>query len=551
LNSESGNEKEFSWVEGTNVMNGQLSSFIETGTYQITVAPHWDAQGTYTQARYEVISAAGVIQSVKNLKNSETLTAVNEEYSLALSSPSISGRVLSAGSGSTVVRWAQIVPINVATGEELWEYSTNSNSSGRFALSLPNGTYDIVARQWGNDGESKGFTSSALYREIVTAGVGNLSLDIRMRPPNITVRVVNPTDPSAGLADVWLQANFNGQYFGGVTDVNGNFTAFVDTATTTTCTSTCRIYIYPGYQSTFTPRSETFTTVTAIGNISPGIVNSNVTIYIPTNGGTGVPNKWSWFSVEELDASNNVLNEQGYGTNELGRAGIGLNVGAKYKITAYPSGDFYGRYSPKSYLIDSFNATTHAAIAITFDSPNVTFIVRDSSETPNAWGWFEIFTVSGGVNTRYVDGYLNDQGRGAQYLPDGSYSVTFYPGRSKGVEKTITFTVSAGHVTSPSGATFTANDVGTVIMGAGNVTGTIRTATGELAANIAVTATSTTGALSKVSTVTKDDGTYELNLDISQSWLIKAVDPINEHKGSETVTATSGSYTGKNITLAP
>jgi len=551
LNGESGNEKEFSWVEGTNVMNGQLSSFIETGTYQITVAPHWDAQGTYTQSRYEIISTAGVIQSVKNMKTSETLTALNDEYSLALSSPSISGRVLAAGSGSTVVRWAQIVPINVATGEELWEYSTNSNSSGKFALSLPNGIYDIVARQWGNDGESKGFTSSAPYREIVTAGVGNLSLDLRMRSPNISVRVVNPTNPAVGLADVRLQANFNGQYFGGVTDVNGNFTAFVDTTTTTTCTSTCRIYIYPGYQSAFTPRSETFTTVTSIGSISPGIVNSNVTIYIPTNGGTGVPNKWSWFSVEELDGSNNVINEQGYGTNELGRAGIGLTVGVKYRITAYPSGDFYGRYSPKTYLIDSFNATTHAAIAITFDSPNVTFIVRDSSEIPNAWGWFEIYTVSGGVNTRYIDGYLNEQGRGAQYLPDGSYSVTFYPGKSKGVEKTVTFTISGGHVTSPTGATFTVNDVGTVIMGAGNVTGTVRTSSGELAANIAVTAISTSGAASKVSTVTKEDGTYELNLNVSQSWTIKVVDPITEHKGTETVTADSGSYTGKNITLAP
>jgi len=551
VNSESGNEKEFSWVEGTNVMNGQLSSFIETGTYQITVAPHWDAQGTYTQARFEMISTSGVIQSVRNMKSNETVTAVNGEYSLALSSPSISGRVLAAGSGSTVVRWAQIVPIDVATGEELWEYSTHTNSSGKFALSLPNGTYDIVARQWGNDGESKGFTSSAKYRETVSSGAGNLSLDIRMRSPNITVRVVNPTNPSVGLADVWLNANFNGQYFGGVTDVDGNFSAFVDTATTTTCTSTCRIYIYPGYQSAFTPRSETFTTVTSIGSISPGIVNSNVTIYIPTNGGTGVPNKWSWFSVEELDGSNNVINEQGYGTNELGRAGIGLTAGAKYRITAYPSGDFYGRYSPKTYLIDSFNATTHAAIAITFDSPNVTFIVRDSSEIPNAWGWFEIYTVSGGVNTRYVDGYLNEQGRGAQYLADGSYSVTFYPGKSKGVEKTITFTISGGHVNSPIGATFTVNDVGTVIMGAGNVTGTVRTSSGELAANIAVTAISTSDAASKVSTVTKEDGTYELNLNVSQSWTIKVVDPITEHKGTEIVTADSGSYTGKNITLEP
>lgn len=551
VNGETGNEKEFSWVEGTNVMNGQLSSFIETGTYQITVAPHWDAQGTYTQSRFEIISTSGVIQSVSNMKSNETVTAVNDEYALALSSPSISGRVLAAGSGSTVVRWAQIVPINVATGEELWEYSTHSNNLGKFALSLPNGTYDIVARQWGNDGESKSFTSSPLYRETVAAGVGNLSLDIRMRSPNLTIRVVNPTNSSVGLSDVWLHANFNGQYFGGVTDVDGYFTAFVDTATTSTCTSTCRIYIYPGYQSVFTPRSETFTTVTSIGNISPGIVNSNVTIYIPTNGGTGVPNKWSWFSVEELDASNNVVNEHGYGTNELGRAGIGLTVGAKYRITAYPSADFYGRYSPKSYAIDSFNATTHATIAITFDSPNVTFIVRDSSEITNAWGWYEIFTVSGGVNTRYVDGYLNEQGRGAQYLPDASYSVTFYPGKSKGVEKTITFTMSGGRVTNPIGATFTVNDVGTVIMGAGNVTGTVRTSSGELAANIAVTAVTTTGAASKVSTVTKEDGTYELNLDVSQSWAIKAVDPITEHKGAETVTANSGSYSGKNITLAP
>jgi hypothetical protein len=146
---------------------------------------------------------------------------------------------------------------------------------------------------------------------------------------------------------------------------------------------------------------------------------------------------------------------------------------------------------------------------------------------------------------------LNEQGRGAQYLPDGSYSVTFYPGKSKGVEKTITFTISGGHVTSPTGATFTVNDVGTVIMGAGNVTGTVRTSSGELAANIALTAISTSGAESKVSTITKEDGTYEFNLNISQSWTIKVVDPISEHKGIETVTADSGSYTGKNITLAP
>ena len=550
VNSEAGNEKEFSWVEGINVMNGQFSSFIETGTYQVTVSPYWEALGTFTEARYEIVSTGGLIQSVRNMKSNETITAVNDEYALALSSPSVSGRVLTAGSGSTTVRWAQIIPISVSTNEELWEYASSSDSAGRFALSLPDGTYDIVARQWGHDGESKSFSSSPLYRVTVTSGVGNLDLDIRMRAPNISMRVVNPTNTSVGLANVWIYANFNGQYFGGSTNSDGYFTAFVDTSTTTTCSSTCRIYIYPGEQSTFTPRSETFTAVTSIGNVSPGVVNSMVTVYIPTNGGTGVPNKWSWFSVEQLDSSNNVIDEQGYGTSELGRAGIGLTVGTKYRITAYPSGDFYGRYSPKSYLIDSFDATTHAAISITFDSPNTTFVVRDSNDVANAWGWYEIYTVSGGVASRYVDGYLNEQGRGAQYLLDGSYKVIFYPGRSKGVEKTVTFTVASGAVTSPVGGTFTSNNVGTVIMGAGNVTGTVRKANGDLASNIAITATSTSGSLTKVSTVTKDDGTYELNLSTSQSWNIKAVDPVTEHKGTATVVADSGSYTDKNINLA-
>jgi hypothetical protein len=142
--------------------------------------------------------------------------------------------------------------------------------------------------------------------------------------------------------------------------------------------------LYPGYGSTFTPVSTFFTTVGDIGSVALGVVTSKVTVRIPTNGGVGLPDKWSWLSVQELNDSGTVISDSGYGTNELGQAGLGLVTGHTYRLTAYPSGQYYGRYSPKSYEIASFDTTTHAEITITFDSPNVTFVVYDREGTGNA-----------------------------------------------------------------------------------------------------------------------------------------------------------------------
>jgi hypothetical protein len=448
------------------------------------------------------------------------------------------------------VKWAQIAVLDTVTGNELWEYVTSTNSSGKFALTVPDGTYDVVARMWGGKGDGEtGFTSSPKYRVSVVGGTSE-SLTIRMRDPNFKLRVVSPSSSSLGLPNMWIYGNFNGQFFGGMTDQNGYFTAYIDTTTTTTCSGTCRVNIYPATQNLYTPNYANFTTVADIGDVSPGLVNATVAIYIPTNGATGVPNKWSWVSVEELDVSGNTVDEIGYGTNELGKVGIGLTEGKKYRITAYPSGEFYGRYSPKATTINSFSSTTNANISITFDSPNITFIVRDSFDNPNSWGWYEVFTVDTSTVTKYVDGYLNDQGRGAQYLPNGNYKVVFYPGGSKGVEKTITFTVSSSHAINGSNVSFS-NDVGTVILGSGNVTGTVKNSAGTALANVPVTAVSTSGAATKVTTVTKSDGKYELNLSTDQSWTIQAIDPVTLKTGTTTIVANSGSYTGKDISLAP
>jgi hypothetical protein len=373
-----------------------------------------------------------------------------------------------------------------------------------------------------------------------------------MKEPNFKLRVVSPLNSSTGLSDVWINGNYGNQYFGGSTDNDGYLTAYIDTSTVVTCGTSCRLNLYPGYRSTFTPVSTYFTTVGDIGNVALGVVNSKVTLRIPTNGGVGLPDKWSWLSVQELNGSGDVISESGYGTNELGQAGLGLVTGTRYRITAYPSGEYYGRYSPKVYDIASFSPTTHAEITITFDSPNVTFVVYDREGTGNAWGWFEILQGSGDSYSYAADGYLNDQGRGAVFLADNTagqqYKMILYPGKSKGVEKTIYFTVSGGNVTASTGATFTSN-VGRITMAAGNVTGTVVSG-GELLANIPITATSSDG-VTKVSTVTGTDGSYEFYLDTTVSWTLNAVNPFiaTPTTGITSIVANSGSYTGKTITL--
>ena len=545
--------KNYKWGQGLNSYDGSFTTYLEDGNFELVVYPGGLSQASYTQTRFSITVSSGAITSVRNLNRNETVTAESGQYSFALTSPAISGEVLQSGASTTPVQWAQIVPIAVGgdrDGEELWEYSTHSNERGKFAMSIPDGTYDIVARSWGKSGD--GSTNSGKYRVVVTGGVAAGTLTIRMKEPNFKMRVTSPTS-GAGLSDVWVHGNYGDQYFGGSTDNDGYLSAYIDTSTVVTCGTTCRLNLYPGYGSTFTPVSTYFTTVGDIGSVALGLVTSKVTVRIPTNGGVGLLDKWSWLSVQELDGSGNVISESGYGTNELGQAGLGLVSGTRYRLTAYPSGQYYGRYSPKVYDIASFNTTTHAELTITFESPNVTFVVYDREGTGNAWGWFEIQQGSGDSYSYVADGYLNDQGRGAVFLADNTagqqYKMILYPGKSKGVEKTIYFTVSGGNVTASTGATFTSN-VGRITMAAGNVTGTVVSG-GELLANIPITATSSDG-VTKVSTVSGADGSYEFYLDTTVSWTLNAVNPfiVTPTTGTTSVVAASGSYTGKTITLS-
>ena len=523
------------WI--MSVYSGQFSVHLDPGEHNLVVNPGGKSSSGYTPRTFKiVVDSAQTIISVTDLTNGLPVNPDSSgRYSFQLSVATVTGKVFRVGSTTQTVPYAQIVPLDPITGNELWQYSTQSNYLGDYAISLPDGTFNLRAKTYGWYGEGVGTSESqtvTVAGQVLTSGGPN-PVNFQMRAPNFTVKVVMPRATIA-VPNIYVSGTFNGQYFGGATNSAGIFAAFVDTSTATICNAglNCQITVYPINNPNY---SQAVCPITAIDGTQQiceiGEVTSHLTIRVPTNGGTGLPNKWSWASVEEfLNETNTVIARTGYGANALGQIGLGLVAGHHYSITAYPSGDYYDRFSPKTLTIPNFDPATQANLDLTFDSPNITFVVSDRNGVGNSWGWFEVQKKDGtGQFSKYGNGYLNGQGRGAQYLPDGDYQIAFYPGKAIGVVKEFKFTVSTlGSVTTITDelGNKLPSSVMNIVLGSGNVTGTVISG-GLPIANIPITATVVGDSSTVVATVTKDDGTYELNLDTSKSWSISALDPLS------------------------
>jgi hypothetical protein len=124
----------------------------------------------------------------------------------------------------------------------------------------------------------------------------------------------------------------------------------------------------------------------------------------------------------------------------------------------------------------------------------------------------------------YVNGYLNDQGRGSQLLAsNGTYQITFWPGKASGIEKTISVVVLEG-VVKLNDSILTATT--TVVLPTGNVSGRILSAPNTPVQGATVAAVRVDDPTKLVSTIALSDGTFELGLDLTYAWDIKALDPI-------------------------
>jgi hypothetical protein len=538
--------------------DGTFSTHLYDGKYDLQVAPYWDQRSLYSERDYKVIVSGGVITSFVIAASGVPTPSSNGIYTLTVATPSMAGTVLTPGENPVGVANVQVLVAPPGSYGN-WRFSTSTDSSGKFGLTVPDGTYVVQAVPWNGQ---LGFGKSETKTVVIASQVLSETLTLTLRNPNFTGTIVQPgtTSPVIGVnVNAWI----GNEYFYAYTGEDGKFSFFVD-STNPNCPSNCWIDLNPSQGADFTHRSFRPNTLGSMGNIELGSVNTRITVKAPKSDATLVPNRYGYVSVMLVDTvTSKSYYVAGGNTNDLGVTGFSLEEGKHYVITANPAGENNGLFSPKTIEVASFSASSNASISINFDLPNLVINSRGSDLFTNPYGWWTLnnnYDSVTGTSSFLQNGYLNDLGVSSLTLSDGSYKITIHPGKASGVDRIYAFKMVSGV---PS---LIANGLGTLnpnesisgknlnmVLGSGNISGYTQNSSGTVIGNSLVSASRVDSPSTKV-TVTSDKlGFYQMNLDTSYDWNIKAVDPQTLSSGTRSLTHQGSSNTilsAQNISMS-
>jgi hypothetical protein len=224
--------KDGNWLDWANTNRTGVAgiSLKAAGSYEFVVYPSQEIQGSASRKSYKVTataSAEGVVTAVVTAGTG--VSVANGVTTLLLGTPTLSGTVLAPGTSTEVQSNSQVYATNVTTGQEMWEYSTNTNSSGVWSMTLPAGTYKVFAKTpWGTStyGGSEGVgdvvVDASGTATTVPAGLSANAFTIRLKSPTWSGTVKNPAGtavvPNARvclrLSNVWncVNADSNGAW---------------------------------------------------------------------------------------------------------------------------------------------------------------------------------------------------------------------------------------------------------------------------------------------------------------------------------------------------
>ena len=407
------------WIDWANTQNNGVAaiSLPSEGEYEFIVQPNQDVAATASKKTYAITatkSAEGVITAVA--KSVTGVSVTSGVTTLMLGSPTISGTVKNPGD-SAVVPNSQVYALDIATNREMWEYSTNSNQNGAWAMSLPKGTYKIMARApWGiADYGNSAYSGNVVVDETGTAtslpgGLTASTFKILLKAPTWSGTVKNP-DGSAVVAYARVCLRLNQVYnctnatntgawaLSAPAGYANDFDAWVTDAYLESADDNGRQYTMY--------RADGKTAVkTKLGNNGSGIEinltspNTRITI---TAGGLPAANIW----VNAERDSEGWLG--GASTNANGVASLNItNPSTAFRIRADVGGNaqIAANYSTtqKSYSASDITTATVAGVftkTIPLDTPNFRVVVRepraDGSVGPAVDGtWVDMFNESTG-----------------------------------------------------------------------------------------------------------------------------------------------------------
>jgi branched-chain amino acid transport system substrate-binding protein len=118
-------------------------NFTAAGKYKITLYPPQSIQTSgYCSKTYSVTVSLvnGVLTPIV-----DNVRADNGVVILNFASATLRGHVYGISPSSTGVLGASVVPIDISTGQQLWQYAAYTDNAGGWAMTLPSGNYNVYA----------------------------------------------------------------------------------------------------------------------------------------------------------------------------------------------------------------------------------------------------------------------------------------------------------------------------------------------------------------------------------------------------------------------
>ena len=482
------------WMDwaSTGQMGVATFSFKDIGTYELVAwpSPTYMNQGATKKSYTAVVTknAEGVMSA-----SVTGLTAASDGvYTLSLGTGNLAGFVCKpstscASNTSNAVENAQVVAIDTATNRELWEYSANTSSSGKWSMNLPSGTYKIMARSpWGSSTYGNGEAIGTVT--VNSAGVATLSgaaasagtaseLILTLKTPTWSGTVRTPSDVADAVvpyatvclfvAETWNCANANaaGEW---AMSAPSTFTAFDANSILEIRDDRSRTYPMVRYANNATAINTAMGGLTA-QNVVHRFKGSNFKVQVKA-GTANVANAWV-----SLDWENNgwigggQTNEQGIASFNIDTATVtsgNLNV----RVELNGNKEYSANYAPtkKTFAVTTVVAgmspVYNASVAL--DTPNLKGVLREpgTNGATSPWSWIELFDDA--TNEWKAGSNTDDAGQFSMNAPKPATGTSTYtlrvnpPWNSTSLTSSRSYTVT---VTSTNQVTVTLKGTSTAV----------------------------------------------------------------------------------------
>lgn len=439
------------WQEWVSTQGNSIAaiSLTSEGTYEFVVYPPADVTNL-SRATYVVRAIKNQDGSITALADTGTGVSTSAGITkLQLGLPTLVGTVRDPADASSIA-YSQIYAIEKVSGREFWEFSTQSNVNGQWSMSLPEGTYSVIARApWGTSVYGNSLpvgdvvVNASKVATSVPAGVTASGFKIKLQSPTWSGVVKNPSGTAViPNAQICLRISF--KYNCTSATANGTWALSAPSGFENFASSTDAFLEVIDYNDkTYSAlRIEGTSNVqTKIGNSGSGIelrlTNPNTVITV-TAGGSPVSNIWvsldrdqvGWLGGAVTDAEGKArFNISNPSTEFRARVDVGGNslYSGNYTSTLKT-------YSAANISSGTTSGTFNAVLALA--TPNLRVVLHEP-RTNGALGpivsgtWIDLYDVT---HNEWAGGSSTDANGQASFtlkVPSGcctnEYTMTVYP----------------------------------------------------------------------------------------------------------------------------